>query len=411
MSNVLLNGLDYKKTEYKYLSKLNDDEIELSNCDNFFEFKKKVLMRYKERFDKFAVTNNSLSRKQDIFTNKKFSFEYTYSRFDSYINYETFGEEFYNLNLKNYRKKCFFTNSGMSAIASMLLSLKKSNLDFNYIFPLNDIYFETYDFYKKYIFTNSSKNGLEIIYFDTICKRFDKNLIKNEINNIKRAFCVIIDTTCYLGDELNNIIEYVLRENKLCILIRSHTKLDMLGSEVNSMGSILYLLPKKNRKEIYDIYIKIIKENFYLLGKFGSLLLPNNFPTYIFDSDFKKINAKRVSRIRNNNNKLYLYLLKTLKKGKIILPNHKMFLIYMLEISDSEIDNQQEMIQSKIKTFIEFNNMYNIFNAGSFGFDYIAIDSYYDININNYILRISMNDSKDNSEEIQLIGDFVNDNF
>lgn len=56
-------------------------------------------------------------------------------------------------------------------------------------------------------------------------------------------------------------------------------------------------------------------------------------------------------------------------------------------------------------------NEEDIFYACSFGFDYIALDAYYDINEKNYVMRISMNDNLDINNQYLKIKEFINDNF
>lgn len=56
-------------------------------------------------------------------------------------------------------------------------------------------------------------------------------------------------------------------------------------------------------------------------------------------------------------------------------------------------------------------NEEDIFYACSFGFDYIALDVYYDITEKNYVMRISMNDNLDINNQYLKIKEFINDNF
>ena len=250
------------------------------------------------------------------------------------------------------------------------------------------------------IFIISSK---KIVYIDSIAKKYNFENYKKIIKNSENIFLIIIDTTCFLPQEFSELVSLILKKDILCILVRSHTKLDMFGAEISSMGSILYLIPDNSN---FEIIKNIIKENYYLLGKFGTLCLPEKFPEFIFEKKFRLINDERIKRIENNNFHLYKFLKNNLKKGRIILPNHQKFVLYILE--NKKMSMNKNSLDNIIKEFAK--NKTEIFSACSFGFDYIALDSYYDINENGYVIRISMNDSC-NVTVFYDIEEFINDKF
>ncbi|MBQ7140081.1 MAG: hypothetical protein IJO32_01100 [Bacilli bacterium] len=398
----------YKKDEIKYLE--NEYKVSLPHklsLNDYIDFKRNIFINIQGKYN-ITVTNKNSVEYENIFTNNHISYKYSYTRYDSYINYSNFCNDFYKLEKNNhYKSKVFFTNSGMSAITSLLLAINTVLDDFSFLLPDEDIYFETYDFYNKYI---KDKNNINknILYIDTIAKKFDIKRYINLINNNDNIFAVVIDTTCFLPNELNKLISSVINKNLLCVLVRSHTKLDMMGSEISSLGSLVYLIPRKTDNEKFQIIKRIISESYYLLGKFGALCLPDKFPEFIFDKKFKKINNQRIKQIENNNYKLYTFLKDNIKKGKIILPKHQKFILYVL---NEKLDNecQSNIIENSIKLFVNKNE--KLFYACSFGFDYIALDSYYDINEKNYVMRISMNDDENNVDIFNEIKEFINDNF
>ncbi len=398
----------YKKHEILYLAqKFNADVLDIMTLNEYIDFKRNVFIN-KLLNKRVPITNKNNTKTINIFDNNKFLYEYSYNRYDSYINYPNFDKEFYKVKAtKKYKSKVFFTNSGMSAITALLLALNNVLGDFSFIFPDEDIYFETYDFINKYV-SKKHKGNMKILYLDTISQKFNIKKYETLIAKNDALFAVVIDTTCFIPEEITSLIKQVLAKNKLCILVRSHTKLDMMASEISSLGSLLYLIPNNIQPNYFNNIKKIIAESYYLLGKFGALCLPDKFPEFIFNDEFKKINNERIKRIENNNYFLYLYLKENLKKGKVILPEHKKFVLYALDM-DSILDEQYKKIEEKIKKFVI--NEDDIFYACSFGFDYIALDAYYDINFKNYVIRISMNDNLDIKSQSLKIKEFINDNF
>lgn len=398
---------EYKKNEINYLKKkFNISFPPKVSLEQYIEIKRNELLSFQEKH-RLNITNSDVEKDKTIFTNPKISFRYSYARFDSYINYSDFLSDFYYINNKKYKTKLFFTNSGMSAITSLLMALKQICKDYQFLFPDKDVYFETYDFYNKYIKENTCGKR-KIVYIDTIAKLFDAGKYLNFLNVNNDIFAIIIDTTCFMPSDLKKFISNILEKNIFCILIRSHTKLDMLGAELSSLGSLLYLIPNDIGDNEFEIIKKIIAESYYVLGKFGSLCLPENFPEIIFDKSFKKINEQRIKRIEKNNYSLFTYLKDSINRGRVILPAHKKFVLYIID-NNISCNDQNEIIEKKIKKLV--NNDCQLYSACSFGFDYIALDSYYDINEKNYVIRISMNDSIRDGTILKKIKEFINDNF
>ena len=398
---------EYKKNEINYLKKkFNISFPPKVSLEQYIEIKRNELLSFQEKH-RLNITNSDVEKDKTIFTNPKISFRYSYARFDSYINYSDFLTDFYYINNKKYKTKLFFTNSGMSAITSLLMALKQICKDYQFLFPDKDVYFETYDFYNKYIKENTCGER-KIVYIDTIAKLFDADKYLNFLNVNNDIFAIIIDTTCFMPSDLKKFISNILEKNIFCILIRSHTKLDMLGAELSSLGSLLYLIPNDIGDNEFEIIKKIIAESYYVLGKFGSLCLPENFPEIIFDKIFKKINEQRIKRIEKNNYSLFTYLKDSINRGRVILPAHKKFVLYIID-NNISCNDQNEIIEKKIKKLV--NNDCQLYSACSFGFDYIALDSYYDINEKNYVIRISMNDSIRDGTILKKIKEFINDNF
>ena len=401
---------NYKNKEIKYLEKRYKIKISKEiTLDEYIDIKRNIFICDLCK-NNIAITNNNkkLNNKK-FFNNKNIEYKYSYLRFDSNILYNDFSKDFYSIK-SSAKEKIFFTNCGMSAITATLLSLEQVLKDCKIIFLDNDIYFETYDFYNKYILKNydiENKNAKKIIYIDSICKKFDYNKYLNIINSTENVFGLIFDTTCFEPTEISSFINFVLSKNIFCILIRSHTKLDMMASEISSIGSLNFLIPNKTEQNKFNIIKNIISQVYYILGKFGSLCKPDEFPEFIFDKDFKKINKNRLNMLEKNNVNLYKEI-KNLTNGKSILPNHKKFVLFIINNSVNS-EEQNLIIKNKLKSFVEEKN--NINYACSFGFDFIALDSYYDINEKNFVIRISMNDCIENKKLIIEIKEFLNDNF
>ena len=102
------------------------------SLEQYIEIKRNELLSFQEKH-RLNITNSDVEKDKTIFTNPKISFRYSYARFDSYINYSDFLTDFYYINNKKYKTKLFFTNSGMSAITSLLMALKQICKDYQFL--------------------------------------------------------------------------------------------------------------------------------------------------------------------------------------------------------------------------------------------------------------------------------------
>lgn len=325
--------------------------------------KNEINKMIKEKYNNyFSLTNvNSSNKINDIY-----SFNYEYQRYDSKLIYNNFEKQFYNL--ENSHSKTYFTNCGMSAIFSLLLSLKLND-KFNIVHS-EDIYFET----KKIINIFKLKKGKRIYYYDSISNSFDLNI------NIKESI-IVIDTTCYHPSYYTDYINNLLLNNNIVILVRSHVKLDMLGLEYSYLGSISYLIPYNIDRKRFKLIKNIIQKAMDICGNVGLYAMENNIFPLLNEPKFINLNKERIIRINNNNE----YFYNKIKNDNIRLHKHKLFLT--LNVSSQDIS---ELIEYVRNLSLESKGLF--YYSSSFGFDYIALDTYFDLISKKNTIRISIGD-------------------
>lgn len=295
------------------------------------------------------------------------TFTYNYQRYDSTLEYKDFEKNFYNIDKIN--SKTIFTNCGMSSIFAVLFSLFNSG-KYNIIYE-KDTYFET----QKIIKELKLNKGKKVFYLDTISNNFSLNPnLKNKI--------IIIDTTCYHSHSFKKMICQLLKNNNFLILVRSHVKLDMLGMEYSYLGSIVFCVPEKINNRKFKCYKKIIQNTMNCCGNIGLLANQDNIFPLLCNSELVELNKERITRIKNNNR----YFYNCNKKLKnLFLHSHELFLTVILE------EYKVGDIINMIKKYAEDSNGLFYYSA-SFGFDYIAMDTYFDLNTNKNTIRISIGD-------------------
>ena len=104
----------------------------------------------------------------------------------------------------------------------------------------------------------------------------------------------------------------------------------------------------------------------------GGFAYPNNIPPFWNHKDFFRLTYARTENIKENAQYLYDKLKLVFGEDKLILPNHKLFVIYQL---DKDID--YKLINSYIDDFVMHNKDLELYASDSFGFDYFAVNLYF----------------------------------
>lgn len=351
--SVFLNDKDINKIDF----------ISLKNVIKRKRFlQSKMVQKYLN--NNYMTRNTNINHKELL--EGKFNFSFDYQRYDMEIKFDNFLEFFYNCFEKNYYY--YFTNCGMSALFSTFSAFKKYNYD---IERLGNIYVETERLLDDYILKEDTCVGT-VLYIDSSSFIDLNELLKNK--DLSKYSAFIFDTTDYLDDISLPIINKLLEYNKIICLVRSHIKLDMLGTEWNKLGSICVINPKdisnedkklsKDLKETINVFLSVI----------GGFAYPENMPLIWNNDNFKEINKKRIDIIKNNTLYLYNRLTEVFDKSKICYPFHGMFILLRinhklnLDKVDEEIDKY--IAVSKYKGLINFSD--------SFGLDYYAISNYWE---------------------------------
>lgn len=370
-----------------YLEKIT--KYKENNYKSNFEYKQILKIKLKKQF----IKHFPLSNINDYYNfNNNYKYKFDYQRYDSNLEYKDYFERFYNI--KGLKTKTIFTSNGMSAINSVINTLSQKtnfNIEFN-----KDIYFETQKLIKLF------KKKLvkdKILWLDSISYKYNLH-----IKNLKKYEIIVIDTTCFHSHFFKETICEVVRHNKLCILVRSHTKLDMLGLEYCTLGSITYILPQKINFLLWKRYKEMIEFSLDFIGNSGSGITEYNIFPLLNNKELILLNKKRIARIKSNN--IYVYS-KLSFKYKFIIPEHSLFILLNIK-SNLKYEELKSIILDFCKKSVNI-----CFFSPSFGFDYIALDTYYDYNMKDYTVRISIGDVDNNiiNNFIKIFLEFINDNF
>ena len=366
-----MNNKEYIKYLNDELKIFSNKSKQIDDIDN--KTLKEVIKRKRllqSKLIKQFHTKNYMSRNTNInhksITEGKFNFSYDYQRYDIKITQNDYLDFFYNCKEKDYYY--YFTNCGMSALYATFTSFKKHNYKIDRI---GNIYVEIERMLDEYLIDEKEVKGT-ILYIDSSSYIDIEELLKDKDLSVYSGF--IFDTTDYLDDLCLPIINKLLKYGKIICLVRSHLKLDMLGTEWNKLGSICVINPKNISNKDKELSNKLKETMNIVLSIIGGFAYPENIPLIWNDSNFKKINSKRIELIKKNSSYLYDRLTEVFDKDEVCYPFHKMFVLLRinhkltLEEVDKEIDKYIK--DCKYKGLVNF--------ADSFGLDYYALSNYWE---------------------------------
>ena len=391
-----MSNADYLKRKKDELGLLNgniDDSNSFNDLESISEILNKKLLcqsKLKKEFIDFVYNIQNTSRNSQNINYNGLECKYEYQRYDIDLKIKDFLKKFYNLNINSC--KYFFTNCGMSSITGVFYALNKLNYKIEY---KENIYVETERFLNDYLQLNKTEYDKKALLLDSVnFKKLDKVIDKYDLNEYG---LFIVDTTLYLRDDNIKIISMLEKYNKPIILIKSHTKLDMLGIEWSKLGSIVIYSTDEKIRSLLTNQIKII------LSFIGGFAYLEDIPLYMSNDKYIDISNVRNMKIKENTQYVYEILKQNENHFTVFKPDHDMF---VLITPDRYIDYKK--LENDLHTYSENSEYKNyICYSDSFGLDWFGINGYYiNMSVDTEVIRISPSDY---SKELcsKIINDFI----
>ena len=382
MENKVNNYYNYtlrKKKELKLLgvSKIKKEYDNSEDVFNIINNKLKYQANLKAAFikDTYNYQNTGRNSQELVFDGFKCSYEY--QRYDIKIKQKNFLNLFYNLNDINY--DYVFTNCGMSALFSTFYTLNKLSYK---VYYASNIYVETERLIDDYIQRNEFKFEKYALFIDTVSFSYLLNVLEELDLDMYSIF--VIDTTLYLAEELLPILKKLKLFNKPIILIKSHTKLDMLGIEWSKLGSVCLLCDNAEFQKKFFDELKII------LSFIGGYAYCEDIPLFLSNLNYKSISYERNKIIKENTRYIYNKFMDSPSKYyDIIKPYHDLFLL----IKPKKFIGYKQL-EKDLHKFARKKDLKNlIYYADSFGLDCFGISGYYEnMSADTEVIRISPSD-------------------
>lgn len=181
-----------------------------------------------------------------------------------------------------------FTSSGQSAMAAVAIALSQIKPRIELIVA-GGVYWETSGIFKTAGLpvqgSTPDREARAVLFIDS-------SVINLETSkpHWKDADIFVVDTTCWdiEGEEIRSL--ETLRNKGTLICVRSHLKLDSLGSEYGSLGSITV---HRNENNDQDLMPALVEQ----LRLIGALAEPDAIYPFLLDPGFARINSSRNRRL------------------------------------------------------------------------------------------------------------------
>lgn len=289
-----------------------------------------------------------------------------------------------------------YTCSGMATISALLLAVASAGA--NTLVHLPGCYKETLEF--------AAYAGLQTVSLepddrskwaqgDRIIPWLDvpppAQFTRDLYSCAQAADLVVFDTTAFSAQSrrIPRFLGWARRAGTPVALVRSHTKLDSLGIEYGRLGSVMFLafpevpLPKLAR------WRKIASRTRDLVRLLGSAALPGHFCPFIGGPVYWRLSSRRSAAMLRIGLSLGRTLTHELGGAAVRRYAHGMFaaLVPPSLWSETEAAGEAEQLAAALARY-----RLPVRHAGSFGFDFVAVEGLFDTGANQHLLRVAMAD-------------------
>lgn len=295
--------------------------------------------------------------------------------------------------------RTIYTASGMSALAALFTALARLHDSVQVLVP-EPCYSETRELLRSFgdrisLLSESpatlhfrSGNAFRVLLLDSSSPA----TVDLECLPATRIDLLIFDTTCYWrsSGRLRRIVNWALRAKLPLALVRSHTKLDCLGTEYGRLGSIVAASPLQcmlmQRMKWMSRLVELIDDSMRLFGLAPTIA---SLPPFAGDRRFHHCSNIRLAAVIRNNRRMARLLARQLHGRVVSEFQHGLYLTLTPEQHLSRIEtaaNAAALCKELIAAGLP------VLHAGSFGFDFIAIECFTDPRSGRQVIRVAASD-------------------
>jgi hypothetical protein len=327
-----------------------------------------------------------------------FEFKYDYQRADLEVR----GPSFYPSEDAS-NSETVYTSSGMAAISALLMATAPV-LSAADIFLLPNSYAETIELIDCHIkhlrrvelsgpsyaiARTGSRPSILMLDSCTSASAFETMLrcARPPVD------LIIFDTTCFSGgsSRILRALRWAQRATVPIVLVRSHTKLDSLGVEYGRLGSAVFVdCPGYGHDKTCRWLRGLFTAMRNAVRLFGGAALPAHFPPYVGAPGYRALTGKRVAAMLRNSRRTTRHFSRALAdlSGEL----HFAHGLYVTLASARQLDEEQtRTVTAELCADLGRAGL-PLRHAGSFGFDFGAVEWSQDRFRNRYVVRIAVPD-------------------
>jgi hypothetical protein len=348
-------------------------------------------LRAEQSLRSWAVTETALPGTQRWRTGA-YEFEYGYQRADLDVR----GPAIYpGIGMDEVRVQTLYTTSGMSAIAALLTALTQAQ-DAVALRRSPGGYGETRELLERFrgrvepvTRAPSSTNASQRLRVDWIDSASRAGLCSQlRHSRAWHADLVVCDTTCWwrTSGRIRRVVAPVLRNGTPVVLVRSHAKLDCLGIEYGRLGSIVVATSRRTRPAWLRALMRELRQAIRLLGVAP---IPAHFPPFSAGDVYSELSAARTATIMRSTRRMARRLAATPLREALAPYAHGLYLTVAPQ-GELRIRDVRRMVDDVSEALASAG--LPVRHAGSFGFDFTALEWFPDPVRRHNVIRIAPGD-------------------
>jgi hypothetical protein len=290
-----------------------------------------------------------------------------------------------------------YTGSGMAAISAVLLAI--AAMDNPTLLHLPGCYKETLEFAATYAgFTTVCLGGAiswrarrghqPILWLD--CLPFGESA-KELRDCAQTADLVIFDTTAFPAQSgrIRRFLQWAREARSPIVLVRSHTKLDTLGIEYGRLGSAIFMAFPEVPLAKLARWRNIARDTRNIVRLLGSAAVPAHFCPFADGAVYWRLSSRRSAAMLHNGHLVARTLARQLGRSVVRQYPHGLFagLVPPCGWGEGDALGEAEQLAAALA-----DSGLPVRHAGSFGFDFVAIEGFFDTAGERYLLRVAAAD-------------------